>query len=90
MNFINLLICCVIIAIDAVKPKLCVDCKFFTKDFLSDNKYGKCLMFPIEDKTDDYLVTGIKRKNSTNYRYCSIVRKYNSECGEEGKLYEKK
>lgn len=68
-----------------IKPKICVNCKFFKKRFIIDNKYGRCSLFPIEEKID-FLVDGVKNKD---YEFCSIVRQY-GKCGEEGKLYVEK
>ena len=73
--------------------KLCVGCKFFKTDFpFSFNKeFGKCTQFPkIIDEDSNFLVTGIKKKQKIEYQYCSIVRKYENKCGQEGKLYEEK
>jgi hypothetical protein len=76
---------------NSVKPKLCVDCKFFIKDnFVTPNEFGKCALFPKVKKNDDYLVDGKKRYDKTEYSYCSIMRKYEDSCGEEGRLYEKR
>jgi len=35
----------------------------------------------------DYLVSG--KISKPRYNYCSIARKYDSMCGEQGKYYEK-
>jgi hypothetical protein len=70
-----------------IKPKLCIDCKFFKKGLFDANKFGKCSLFPIKDN-DFFLVDGIVK--SSEYNYCSISRKYENMCGEEAKLYEKK
>ena len=76
---------------NAVKPKLCIDCKFFIKDnFFIPNEFGKCALFFKVKKNDNYLVDGSKKYEKTEYSYCSIVRKYEERCGEEGRLYEKK
>ena len=74
-----------------IKPKLCIDCKFFRKSiFSNDNKYGKCSFFT-ERKDDDnhFLVTGIKNKEEFYY-FCSTSRNFEHMCGKEGKHYEKK
>lgn len=74
-----------------IKPKLCVDCKFFRKNFLQDNKYGKCTLFPKKDDNDKYfLVDGIKINDKTEYFYCCIARDNDNMCGIEGKHYTKK
>ena len=69
------------------KPKLCIDCKFFKKDGVS-NKYGKCSLFITKEDDKSVLVDGIDRTR-IEYQYCSIARKYDHMCGEEGKLYVK-
>lgn len=76
-----------------IKPKLCCDCKFFVKDFLTMKKFGKCALFPKdqnqgEEENMDYLVDGIKSKHDLSY--CSIARRYKNMCGPEGTFYEKK
>jgi hypothetical protein len=78
-----------------VKPKLCVNCKFFRNDFLSSNKFGKCSLlskvtYKSDDEIDYYLVNGIEPVKNIEYTYCSIARKYDSMCGKEGKFYEEK
>ena len=74
----------------ATKPKLCIDCKFFIKDyFFTPNSFGKCALFSKLKKNDNYLVDGSKKYEKTEYSYCSIVRRYEDRCGEEGRLYEK-
>ena len=76
--------------IKPTKPKLCVDCKFFRKDFFDQNKFGKCSLFPQIDDNDYFLIDGYKSIKNTNYNYCVVSRKYDNMCGKEGKLYEKK
>ena len=72
-----------------IKPKLCIDCKYFKKDFFIDNKFGTCSFFPIEKEDDYFLVDGIRTKK-TEYMFCNVARKIHDMCGEEGKFYEKK
>ena len=67
-------------------PNLCINCKHFKKDFFTKNKFGKCSYFVKENEIDDYFVTGIKH-NNTDYYYCSVARKYDHLCGEEGKFF---
>ncbi len=68
------------------KPNLCINCKFFKKDFFSQPKYGKCTLFPIIIEDDNYEVTGIVASNKIEHQFCSIVRRY-GECGPEGRLF---
>jgi hypothetical protein len=73
-----------------LKPKLCVDCKFFTKDFFTTNKFGKCSLFPYRTYPDSFLVDGIKENKNIEYHYCSTSRNFEHMCGEKGKLFENK
>ncbi len=72
-----------------IRPKLCIDCKFYTKHFLTRSKFGKCTLFTIENSPNSYLVNG-NNDNNIEYDYCSIARQFDHMCGKEGKYYEKK
>jgi hypothetical protein len=72
-----------------VKPKLCIDCKFFTKDFFNSNEFGRCKIYPKEVDHKYFLVDGIN-KNSDDYYFCCTARDYEDMCGSEGKYYEKR
>jgi hypothetical protein len=88
MNYIIVIICSLILPIfslQTVKPKLCINCKYF----ISDNdtgKLGKCSLFEKKEGDIFFLVNGIKEEE--NY-YCSVSRSSNHMCGEEGKYYKK-
>jgi hypothetical protein len=71
-----------------IKPKLCVNCKFFKTDFIS-NKYGKCSFFVTQKEDEYFLVNGVDNSKK-DYAFCSIARKYEDMCGKDGKFYEKK
>lgn len=74
-----------------IRPNLCVNCRYFTKEIFMPSKFGKCLVFPREDNTSDYfLVNGRKQNTKTDFSYCSTARNLEHMCGKEGKLYEKK
>jgi hypothetical protein len=93
MTYLFLIICSLILSpfsaskLTINKPHLCIDCKFFEKDLIS-NKYGKCSLFTTEDDNKSFLVDGIDRTR-IEYQYCAIARKYDDMCGEEGKFYVK-
>ena len=76
-----------LLSVVSMSPKLCIHCKHFRGNFLS-NEFGKCAKSPIVNKVDYFLVTGVVATKKKDYNYCSIVRKYNPECGPEGKLFE--
>lgn len=93
MNYFFIIICSIILSpfsASQIIPKLCVGCKFYTKDFFTNSKYGKCALFPIEKDKDYFLVNGNNNKNDIEYTYCSISRKYENMCGKEGKFYKQK
>ena len=71
------------------KPKFCVNCKFYKKDFLNLNRFGKCTYFINQNNNDKkyYLVDGTIEKNNIEYEYCSIARNSDTMCGKEGKHY---
>ena len=79
-----------IFSVLSLEPRLCVNCKFFKNDLFQEDKLGKCLKSPIVNDIDYFLVNGMKRSEKIDYVYCSIVRKYNPNCGPEGKLFEQK
>ena len=78
------------ISASQIRPKFCVDCKFYKKDFFTFSEFGKCTLFPKEKYNDYFLVNGNKNDNNIEYHYCSTVRNFDRMCGEEGKFYEKK
>lgn len=67
-----------------------MDCKFFKKNYLDPNKFGKCSLYPIKIDNSDFLVDGLKVASVIDYHYCSTARKSEGICGKEGKLYIKK
>jgi hypothetical protein len=92
MNYIFLIFCSIILPIISVKhvrPKLCINCKFYTKNFFTNSEFGKCSLFPIKKSNDYFLVNG-NYYNNTEYNYCSILRSSDDMCGKEAKFYQKK
>ena len=73
----------------SMKPNLCVNCKFFKKEFFLSDKFGKCSLFKVVYENDDYLVNGKNEPKKIDNYYCSIARKADTMCGKEGKLFEK-
>ena len=75
-----------VISLKQIKPKLCINCKYFIPD--NDiGKFGKCSFFPTNENYSNFLVNGISEEN---YHYCSTSRQIKDMCGEEGKYYKKK
>ena len=74
---------------EALKPKLCINCKFYKKDSFTNNKFGKCLLFPQEESNDYIFVDGTNNKKK-DYHYCATARKLNHMCGEKGIFFNKK
>lgn len=72
---------------DPIKPKLCINCKFFKNNFILGSELGKCSLFPIIENNDYFLVNGMKK---FDYKYCSTLRENDNYCGKDGKLYKEK
>lgn len=81
MKNIFVIICSIIIPIFS-KPNRCVNCKFFIKDGLFGNEYGKCSLFKKAEMDIDSLVTG-----KDYFMFCSTARSHDDMCGKEGKKY---
>jgi len=78
--------------VSSENPKLCINCKFYTKDFFTQiigSEFGKCSRFIVEKKDSQFLVNGVK-KIVIEKHYCSTARMSDILCGEEGKFYEEK
>jgi hypothetical protein len=78
-----------ILSFKEIKPKLCVNCKYFITDNHC-NIFGKCSLFPKEEKDIYSLVNGIHQDKNNEYFHCSVARKWEDMCGPEGKMYKKK
>ena len=56
MNYIIIIICSLIlpiISLQKMKPKLCINCKYFITDN-DTNQYGKCSLFPKKQGKIDF------------------------------------
>jgi hypothetical protein len=73
-----------------IKPKFCINCKYFITD--NDNgKFGKCSLFTEKEKINFYtLVNGISENKNIEYYYCATARQTEDMCGKEGKMYKRK
>jgi len=92
MNYIILIICSIIlpiISVNQIKPKLCINCKYFISDEINvpGGIFSKCSFFPKKEGKINFLVNGI---NKYENNYCSTARDFDDMCGEEGKYYKKK
>ena len=76
-----------IVSVKQIKPKLCINCKYFIPHKDNINKYGKCSFFPKKEYQSYFLVDGISEKD---YYFCSVSRSSEDMCDEEGKYYKKK
>ena len=72
-----------------IKPKLCINCKYFITDYNKDI-FGKCSLFPIKEEAINHLINGIQKEEEKEYYYCSTSRRSDNMCGIEGKMYKKK
>ena len=71
------------------KQKMCMNCKYFKKNYFSANHLGKCSLFPLE-KTSRYLIDVPANKTDFDYTYSSIARGSEYMCGKKGELFIKK
>ena len=77
-----------ILSFKEMKPKLCINCKYFITDN-NTGKFGKCSLFTKKENEIFNLVNGI-HKDNIEYYYCSLSRETEDMCGKEGKMYKKK
>ena len=77
-----------ILSFKEIKPKLCLNCKYFITDN-NTNKYGRCLLFPKKEDNRYILVNGNIIENKNEYNYCVTARELENMCGLEGKKYKK-
>lgn len=77
-----------ILSFKEMKPKLCINCKYFITDN-DTGKFGKCSLFPRKENDIYKLVNNIDKDNIA-YHYCSVSRGIQDMCGKEGKMYKKK
>lgn len=79
------------ISASQIRPKLCIDCKFYNKEnFFTMSEFGKCSLFLKEKDKSYFLVNGNNNYNNIEYHYCATARVSDCMCGEQGKFYEKK
>ena len=78
-----------IFCLQGIKPKLCINCKYFITDNNTD-KYSRCILFPIEEDKRYFLVNGDIAENKNEYHYCVVARQMENLCGSQGKMYKKK
>ena len=77
-----------ILSFKEMKPKLCINCKYFITDNNTD-KFGKCSLFTKKENNIYNLVNGINNKDNIKYNYCAVSRDTEDMCGKEGKMYKK-
>lgn len=91
MNYLIIILFSIILPIISVrqsKPKLCINCKHFVPDTITNiGIFSKCSLFPNKVGKINLLVNGI---NTYENFYCTTTRDTDNMCGEEGKYYKKK
>jgi hypothetical protein len=86
MVWLLMFLCGALLA-DSIKPKFCINCKYFVKPSgETSNEFAKCSLFAIESQK--YLIDGVHRHS--NYRYCYTAREFDSLCGKNATKYKKK
>jgi hypothetical protein len=69
-----------------LKPKFCVNCKYYILAPQYKESSGKCTLFPLHNS--DFLVSGTE--NPASFTYCSIARTWEDMCGKNATRYVKK
>jgi hypothetical protein len=70
--------------------KPCILCNHFMRDEnLGKDKYGKCSLYPVLENIHTSPSYDYKPVKPDHY-YCSVARKYEYMCGQEGKHFVKK
>lgn len=69
-----------------LKPKFCINCKYYIPSQQNKANFGKCALFPSQQA--DFLVSGTE--NPENYYYCSTARSWQDMCGKNATRYVKK
>jgi len=90
MKHISIIVCFFVLplfGLNIIKPKLCINCKYFLINN-NNNELSKCSLFPKEIDNSNFLVTGIEEEKIVDYSYCSTARQFYHMCGNEGKMYE--
>lgn len=84
---LRLLLVCMFLLVDSIKPKFCINCKHFVKppEGMS-NEFARCSLFATENRK--YLVDGVHR--NSNYKYCSSAREFDDLCGKNATKYKKR
>ena len=91
MNYFIAILCSVFLTAFSLNEKLCINCKYLTKPFFEENKFGKCTLFPKIKNPENCLVTGVVIEKAVNdFYYCSTARGFNDMCGRDGKRFVKK
>lgn len=86
MVWLLMFLCGALLA-DSIKPKFCINCKYFVKPSGgTSNEFAKCSLFVIESQK--YLIDGVHRHS--NYRYCYTAREFDSLCGKNATKYKKR
>jgi hypothetical protein len=78
-----------ILSFKQIKPKICINCKYFITDN-GTGKFGRCSLFPKKENNVYTLVNGICEDKNNEYHFCSVSRQTNNMCGPEGNMYKKK
>jgi hypothetical protein len=68
-----------------LKPKFCINCRYYIKDEKGNKQNGRCLQFPNDNS--NFLVDGVVRAD--DYRFCSTARNFDHLCGVNATKYKK-
>ena len=69
----------------SLKPKFCINCRYYIKHEKENKENGRCLQFPKDNY--NFLVDGVVRAD--DYHYCSTARIFDHLCGVNATKYKK-
>ena len=78
-----------VLSFNGIKPKICINCKYFITDN-DTGRYGRCMLFKIEGEKPYTLVNGNIIENKHEYQYCVVARQMEDKCGSQAKMYKTK
>jgi len=85
MVWLLIFLCGALLA-DSIKPKFCINCKYFIKPPAGMNEYARCSLFLVN--SPKFLIDGLHRNE--DYRHCYTAREFDDLCGKNATKYKKR
>lgn len=85
-SMLLLIFLCMFLLADSIKPKLCINCKYFVNPPAGINEYARCSLFLVN--SPKFLIDGVHRNQ--DYRHCYNAREFDDLCGKNATKFKKK